>query len=112
MCIRDSTLPDQAELEQDVLVRQTIEDALQDDYECIACQGSYTAELINETDYPTIDVEAVNQVFYRWKDHKKIGIMTFRDQGGFVSPMDKTISPSHGKAWSREFDDSKASYLK
>ena len=108
----DISLPVQSKLERDVLERQTIEDALKDDYECIACQGSYTAELINETDYPTVDVEAINQVFYRWKNDKKNGIMTFRDQGGFTSPIDKTVSPSHRKPWSEEFDDSKDSYLK
>ena len=106
------TLPAQVDLEQDVEERQTAEEALKDDYDCIACQGSYIAELIKETDYPSFDIEATNQVFYRWKQHKKNGIMTFRDQGGFVSPMDKTISTSHRKTWSEEFDDSKEAYLK
>ena len=38
--------------------------------------------------------------------------MTFRDQGGFISPMDKSISPTHHKLWSEELDDSKETYLK
>ena len=105
-------LPAQAELEQDVQDRQAAEDALEDDNACIACQGAYTAELIEATDYPAFDVEAANQAFFRWKKHKKKGIMTFRDQGGFISPMDKSISPTHHKLWSEELDDSKETYLK
>jgi trimethylamine monooxygenase len=105
-------LPAQAVLEQDVLNRQAAEDALEDDNACIACQGAYTEELIEETDYPAFDVEAANQAFFRWKKHKKKGIMTFRDHGGFISPMDKSVSPSHHKIWSEELDDSKETYLK
>ena len=105
-------LPAQAELEQDVLDRQAAEDVLEDDNACIACQGAYTAELIKETDYPAFDVEAANQAFFRWKKHKKKGIMTFRDHGGFISPMDKSVSPSHHKIWSEELDDSKETFLK
>ena len=105
-------LPSQEEMKKDVLDRQAVEDALEDDYACIACQGAYTAELIAETDYPSFDVEAANQAFYRWKKHKKKGIMTFRDHGGFISPMDKSISPPHHKKWFEELDDSKETYLK
>ena len=105
-------LPSQEEMKKDVLDRQAVEDALEDDYACIACQGAYTAELIAETDYPSFDVEAANQAFYRWKKHKKKGIMTFRDHGGFISPMDKSISPPHHRKWFEELDDSKETYLK
>ena len=105
-------LPSQEEMKKDVLDRQVVEDALEDDYACIACQGAYTAELIAETDYPSFDVKAANQAFYRWKKHKKKGIMTFRDHGGFISPMDKSISPPHHRKWFEELDDSKETYLK
>ncbi len=104
-------LPSHDEMEKDVLDRQATEDALDDDYACIACQGAYTAELIADTDYPSFDVEAANQAFYRWKNHKKKGIMTFRDHGGFISPMDKSVSPAHDKKWSEEYDDSKETFL-
>ena len=105
-------LPSLEEMKKDVLDRQATEDALEDDYACIACQGAYTAELIADTDYPSFDVEAANQAFYRWKKHKKKGIMTFRDHGGFISPMDESVSPPHRKKWSEELDDSKETYLK
>ena len=74
-------LPDAAAMEADVIARQKAEDALEDDYDCIRYQGAYTGELIDETDYPTFDIDAANQAFIEWKGHKKKGIMTFRDHG-------------------------------
>ena len=66
-------LPDAAAMEADVLARQKAEEALEDDYACIRYQGAYTGELIDETDYPTFDIEAANQAFIEWKGHKKKG---------------------------------------
>jgi trimethylamine monooxygenase len=105
-------LPEKSVLEQDVRNREAMEDALEDASACVAYQGAYTAELIAETDYPSFDIEAANQAFYRWKKHKKKGIMTFRDHGGFISPMDKSVSPPHHKTWTEELDDSMEAYLK
>ncbi len=104
-------LPDMATMKADPKTREAAEDALPDDYACIAYQGAYTAELIDETDYPSFDVEAANQAFYAWKKHKKKGIMTFRDHG-YVSPMTKTQAPAHHTPWVDALDDSLAAYLK
>jgi len=104
-------LPDLATMKADPKSREAAEDALPDDYACIAYQGAYTAELIEETDYPSFDVEAANQAFYAWKKHKKKGIMTFRDHG-YVSPMTKTQAPAHHTPWVDALDDSLAAYLK
>ncbi len=38
--------------------------------------------------------------------------MTFRDQGGLISPMDESISPPHHTEWKDELDDTMASYMK
>ena len=104
-------LPDQATMEQDPKDREAAEDALEDDYACIAYQGAYTLELIAETDYPSFDVEASNQAFYEWKKHKKKGIMAFRDHG-YVSPMTGTKAPPHHTPWVDALDDSLEAYLK
>lgn len=104
-------LPDQAELEADPKAREAAEDALEDDYACIAYQGAYTKELIDETDYPGFDIEAANQAFYGWKKHKKQGIMKFRDHG-YVSPMTGTKAPDHHTPWVDAMDDSLEAYLK
>ena len=62
-------------------------------------------ELIDETDYPSFDIEAANQAFYEWKKHKKKGIMNFRDHG-YVSPMTGTKAPAHHTHWVDALDDS------
>ncbi|MEX0317316.1 MAG: NAD(P)-binding domain-containing protein [Ruegeria sp.] len=103
-------LPDRQTMEADWRQRQTEEDALADDYACIAYQGAYTQELIDETDYPSFDIEAANQAFYEWKKHKKKNIMTFRDHG-YVSPMTGTMAPPHHTVWVEALDDSLESYL-
>jgi len=104
-------LPDPAMMKADPKAREAAEDALPDDYACIAYQGAYTAELIEDTDYPSFDIEAANQAFYAWKKHKKKDIMTFRDHG-YVSPMTGAQAPAHHTPWVDALDDSLAAYLK
>ena len=104
------SIPDAAAMKVDWETRQTEEDALADDYACIAYQGGYTQELIDETDYPSFDVEAANQAFYEWKKHKKKGIMGFRDHG-YTSPMTGTKAPAHHTPWVDALDDSLENYL-
>lgn len=104
-------LPDAAAMKQDPIDREAAEDALEDDYACIAYQGAYTQELIDETDYPSFNVEAANEAFYQWKKHKKKGIMEFRNYG-YVSPMTGTMAPSHHTTWKDALDDSLEAYLK
>lgn len=98
------------EMAADWQKRQVDEDALADDYACIAYQGAYTKELIDETDYPSFDIEAANQSFYEWKKHKKQEIMGFRDNG-YISPMTGTKAPPHHTPWVEALDDSLESYL-
>ena len=101
---------DKAALLADVKAREDAEDALEDDYGCIRYQGAYTQELIDETDYPSFDIEAANQAFFEWKKHKKENIMTFRDHG-YVSPMTGNRAPPHHTPWKDALDDSLESYL-
>lgn len=104
-------LPDATAMEADWKQRQADEDALPDDYACIAYQGAYTQELIDETDYPSFDIKAADEAFYAWKKDKKKGIMTFRDNG-YVSPMTGTMAPPHHTPWTEALDDSLEDYLK
>ncbi|MEL6479207.1 MAG: NAD(P)/FAD-dependent oxidoreductase [Pseudomonadota bacterium] len=103
-------IPDKAAMLADVKAREDAEDALEDDYGCIRYQGAYTKELIDETDYPSFDIEAANQAFFEWKKHKKQNIMTFRDNG-YTSPMTGTKAPPHHTPWKDALDDSLESYL-
>ncbi len=104
-------LPDAAVMVSDPKIREEKEDALEDDYACIRFQGDYVRELINETDYPSFDIDGANEAFFLWKKHKKKGIMTFRDNGGYVSPIDKSISPAYKKSWKEELNDGLENYL-
>ena len=49
-------VPDLTVRQADVAKRQAEEALLADDYACIAYQGAYTQELIDETDYPSFDI--------------------------------------------------------
>lgn len=103
-------LPSQAEMEADPKRREAEEDTIEDDYGAIAYQGAYVQELINETDYPSFDVEAANKAFFEWKTHKKKDIMTFRNNG-YTSPMTGKTAPAHHTPWKDALDDSLEAYL-
>ena len=105
------SVPDLAAREADVKARQDGEAAIPDDYGAIDYQAAYTKELIDETDYPSFDIQAACQAFYEWKKHKKKGIMTFRDHG-YKSPMTGTEAPAHHTPWKDALDDSLEDYLK
>jgi len=103
-------LPDKAAMVADVEDRVAREDAGEDDYDAIRYQGEYTRELIEETDYPSFDIDAANEAFFQWKKHKKKGIMEFRNHG-YVSPMTGNQAPAHHTPWKDALDDSLESYL-
>ncbi|QIE57389.1 NAD(P)/FAD-dependent oxidoreductase [Pikeienuella piscinae] len=104
-------LPDRATMEADVAARVAAEDALEDDYACIWYQGDYTKELIDETDYPSFDVEGACKAFKEWKGHKKKDIMKFRDNS-YKSVITGTMAPKHHTPWKDALDDGLETYLK
>ncbi|WP_126977258.1 NAD(P)-binding domain-containing protein [Frigidibacter oleivorans] len=94
----------------DVAARVAGEDAGQDAHDAIHYQGDYVKELIAETDYPSFDVDGACEAFFEWKDHKKAGIMAFRDHS-YRSVMTGTMAPVHHTPWKEALDDSLESYL-
>jgi trimethylamine monooxygenase len=86
------------------------EEALEDDEQMIWFQGDYTKELIDETDYPTFDVEGVNKTFLTWEHHKHDDIMGFRNNA-YKSLMTGNMQPVHHTPWMDAMDDSMESYL-
>ena len=86
------------------------EEALEDDEQMIWFQGDYTKELIDETDYPTFDVEGVNKTFMQWEHHKHDDIMSFRNNA-YKSLMTGNKQPVHHTPWMDAMDDSMESYL-
>ncbi|EAQ26624.1 NAD(P)-binding domain-containing protein [Roseovarius sp. 217] len=103
-------LPDQATMEADVIDRVTREDAGEDDYAAIWYQGDYVKELIDETDYPSFDVEGACKAFKEWKGHKKKDIMGFRNNA-YKSVITGTMAPMHHTPWKDALDDSLEVYL-
>ncbi|MFM9835287.1 MAG: NAD(P)-binding domain-containing protein [Methylophilaceae bacterium] len=73
-------------------------------------QGDYIQELIDETDYPSFDIPAVNKTFLDWKNRKKENLMTFRDYS-YRSLMTGTMSPTYHSSWLEVLDDSLEAYL-
>ncbi|MEH6527150.1 MAG: NAD(P)/FAD-dependent oxidoreductase [Sneathiella sp.] len=102
--------PSKGEMQEDVVARVAAEDAIEDDYGAIRYQGDYVKELIALTDYPSFDIDSVNEAFYQWKKHKKENIMTFRDNS-YQSVITGTMAPVHHTPWKEAMDDSLESYL-
>ena len=87
------------------------EEKLESDEDMIWFQGDYTKELMEATDYPSFDIEAVNKTFMEWEHHKHEDIMGFRNNS-YKSIMTGTMSPEHHTPWLEELDDSMNAYLK
>ncbi|MEQ8653907.1 MAG: NAD(P)/FAD-dependent oxidoreductase [Kiloniellales bacterium] len=102
---------DKKTLIADVEKRVAAEDAGESDYDAIRYQGDYTQELIDETDYPSFDVDGACEAFFQWKKHKKEDIMRFRDNG-YKSVMTGTQAPKHHTSWIKCLDDSMKDYLR
>ncbi|MFO1090784.1 MAG: NAD(P)/FAD-dependent oxidoreductase [Hyphomicrobiales bacterium] len=86
------------------------EEKLEDAEQCIWFQGDYVKELIEATDYPTFDIEAVNKTFMEWEHHKMDDIMGFRNNA-YRSLMTGNMSPKHHTPWKDALDDSMEAYL-
>ena len=104
------TLPSQDEMRADSARWREREEGLEDDEQMIWFQGDYVQALIDQTDYPSFDVEGVNKTFMDWEHHKHENIMGFRDNC-YKSLMTGNMQPVHHTPWMEAMDDSKESYL-
>lgn len=77
----------------------------------IVFQGDYVKDLIAKTNYPSFDVDKVNETFFKWKHDKHESIMGYRDVG-YASIMTGTMSPKHHTPWIKALDDSLKCYLR
>lgn len=87
------------------------EGTLETDEDLIWFQGDYTQDLIDQTDYPSFDIEGVNKTFMEWEHHKHEDIMGFRNNG-YRSLMTGTMAPVHHTKWTEAMDDSMEEYLR
>ena len=104
-------LPSKAEMKAHSAKWEEREGTLETDEDLIWFQGDYTKDLIEQTDYPTFDIEGVNQTFVQWEHHKHDDIMNFRDNG-YKSLITGTDAPVHHTKWVEAMDDSLETYLK
>ena len=103
-------LPAKEDMTADSLAWRERELALETAQEMYEYQGAYILHLIEQTDYPTFDIDGVNRTFLEWKQHKKDNIMTFRDHS-YRSLMTGTMAPPHHTPWLDALDDSMEAYL-
>jgi trimethylamine monooxygenase len=104
------SLPSKEEMSKHSMAWREREETLEDDEQMIWFQGDYVQELIDETDYPSFDVEGVNQTFMEWEHHKHDNIMGFRNNA-YRSLMTGNMQPAHHTPWLEAMDDSMESYL-
>jgi trimethylamine monooxygenase len=104
-------LPAKEEMTAHSMTWRKREETLETDEEMIWFQGDYVLELIAETDYPSFDVEGVNNTFMEWEHHKHEEIMGYRNNA-YRSLMTGNMQPKHHTPWLEALDDSLESYLK
>ncbi len=103
-------LPSKEEMQKDSAAWRAREETLEDDEQMIWFQGDYTQALIDQTDYPSFDIEGVNKTFMEWEHHKHEDIMGFRNNA-YRSLITGSQSPVHHTPWMDAMDDSMESYL-
>ncbi len=103
-------LPSAFAMQQDSQRWRLREEKLMNANQQIYFQGDYVKELMQLTDYPKFDVDAVNELFVLWKQHKHDDIMGYRNQT-YASVMTGNKQPLHHTDWVEAMDDSLASYL-
>lgn len=104
------SLPSQDGMRQHSRQWREREETLQDDAEMIQFQGDYVRSLIEQTDYPSFDIDGAKRIFLQWLEHKKQSILTFRDNVYRSVITGKMASPHH-TTWLQALDDSLEAYL-
>lgn len=103
-------LPSISTMQQDSQRWRAREESLRDAAQQIYFQGDYVKDLLQFTDYPAFDIDAVNQLFVLWKQQKHADIMGYRNQT-YASVMTGNAQPKHHTGWVEALDDSLVSYL-
>lgn len=104
------TLPSLPQMQRHTENKHLEERALTTDEQQARFQGEYIKCLIQQTDYPSFDVDGVHDIFMQWKQHKKENIMQFRDKT-YRSVMTGKMAKVHHTPWLEALDDSLESYL-
>lgn len=103
-------LPAGGEMAKDSMEWRKREEKLQGPTEQIYFQGDYVKQLVAATDYPSFNVDAVNEMFIAWEHHKAEDIMGYRNNT-YSSVLTGNLQPAHHTPWVEAMDDSLESYL-
>ncbi|WP_395666293.1 NAD(P)-binding domain-containing protein [Methylocella sp.] len=103
-------LPDRAAMRADSEAWVERNAALEDAEQMIDFQTDYMRDLLSQTDYPHLDVDAVARLFKEWERHKAEGILTYRDRS-YRSTITGTMAPPHHTVWMAALDDSLEAFL-
>jgi trimethylamine monooxygenase len=66
---------------------------------------------MEETDYPSFDIDGINKIFLEWEHNKEEDIMEYRNKA-FKSVMTGNMQKVHHTKWINAFDDSLEDFLK
>lgn len=103
-------LPSVAQMSKHSMEWRAREEKLQGPTEQIYFQGHYVKQLVAATDYPSFNVDAVNEMFIEWEHHKAQDIMGYRNNT-YRSVLTGNMQPPHHTPWVEAMDDSLESYL-
>ncbi len=103
-------LPEADTMAADIKKWRALEEALEDPFQAIDFQTEYTRDLLAATDYPTLDVDRIAELFKEWEHHKVEDIMGFRDRS-YPSTLTGNMAPVHHTPWLQAMDDSLAAFL-
>ena len=104
-------LPKADAMKKDSRAWRKREEKLEDAEQMIWFQGDYVKQLIEATDYPTFDIEAVNKTFMTWEHDKAADIMGYRNKS-YRSLMTGNMQPVHHTPWLEAMDDSLEAFMK
>ncbi|WP_417582124.1 flavin-containing monooxygenase [Nitrincola sp.] len=108
--LRRIPLPDKASMQADNQAWRDQEETLQTAQQMFEFQGSYIQHLIDATDYPSFNIQSVNETFLAWKHDKYEDIMGYRNKC-YRSLMTGTLATPHHTPWLEALDDSLEAYL-
>jgi len=103
-------LPGLAERDADIKIWLERQAALPDHDAEADFQTEYLRELMDATDYPSFDLDAVSQLFKDWMHNKHTDILGYRD-AVHRSVITGTMAVKHHTRWLNALDDSMHRYL-
>ncbi len=104
------TLPPATEREAETRNWVAREEALTNSPDAIDFQTDYVRDLLSRTDCARPDLDRVARLFKEWEDHKRQGILIYRDRS-YPSAVTGRMAPPPQGPWMEALDDSLEAFL-